>query len=64
MAFAVLLIIAGGLVFFVTEWVPLPGTAMSMCVAFYLVGAVDAPTALAAFSPGTAMIIVAMAIIS
>lgn len=63
MAYAVLLIIAIGLVFFVTEWVPLPVTAMSMCVAFHLVGAVDASTALAAFSSSTAMIIVCMAII-
>ncbi len=63
MAIAVLLIIAIGLVFFVTEWVPLPVTAMSMCVAFYLVGAVDASTALNAFASSTAMIIVCMAII-
>ncbi|MBR2561566.1 MAG: SLC13/DASS family transporter [Solobacterium sp.] len=63
MAIAVLSILAIGLVLFITEWIPLPVTAMSMCVAFYLTGAVDSSTALAAFSSGTAMIIVSMAII-
>lgn len=63
MAIAVLLILLVGIVLFVTEIIPLPVTAMSMCVAFYLTGAVDASTALAAFSSGTAMIIVCMAIV-
>lgn len=63
MSITVLLILAVGLVLFVTEVVPLPVTAMSMCVAFYLTGAVDASTALSAFSSSTAMIIVCMAII-
>ena len=63
MAIAVLLILLVGIVLFVTEIIPLPVTAMSMCVAFYLTGAVDASTALAAYSSGTAMIIVCMAIV-
>ncbi len=63
MAIAVLLILLVGIVLFVTEIFPLPVTAMSMCVAFYLTGAVDASKALSAFSSSTAFIIVCMAII-
>ena len=54
MAIAVLLILLVGIVLFVTEIFPLPVTAMSMCVAFYLTGAVDASKALSAFSSSTA----------
>lgn len=63
MAAAVILIILAALVLFITEWLPLPVTAMSVAVAFYLIGAVDASTALKSFSSSTAMIIAAMAII-
>lgn len=59
----VLLIIAIALVLFVTEWIPLAATAMGVAVSFYLIGAVDADTALKSFSSKTAMIIAAMAII-
>lgn len=63
MAAAVILIVLAALVLFITEWLPLPVTAMSVAVAFYLIGAVDASTALKSFSSSTAMIIAAMAII-
>ena len=59
----VLLIIGIALLLFITEWIPLAATAMGVAVSFYLVGAVDARTALESFSSGTAMIIAAMAII-
>lgn len=63
LAIAVILIILAALVLFVTEWLPLPVTAMGVAVGFYLIGAVDASTALKSFSSSTAMIIAAMAII-
>lgn len=63
MAYMVLAIMAIALILFITEWLPLPVTAMGVAVSFYLIGAVDASTALASFSSKTAMIIVAMAII-
>lgn len=59
MAAAVILIVLAALVLFITEWLPLPVTAMSVAVAFYLIGAVDASTALKSFSSSTAMIIAA-----
>lgn len=62
-AVLVLLIIAAALVLFITEWIPLPATAMAVAVSFYLIGVVDADTALESFSSSTAMIIAAMAII-
>ena len=62
-AVLVLLIMLVALILFVTEVVPLPVTAMSTAVAFYLIGAVDANTALKSFASGTAMIIAAMAVI-
>ncbi|MCI6887597.1 MAG: SLC13 family permease, partial [Lachnospiraceae bacterium] len=61
--YMVLAILAIALVLFITEWLPLPVTSMAVAVAFYLVGAVDAKTALAAFSSSTAMIIVSMSIL-
>lgn len=63
MAYWVIGILVVALVLFITEWLPLPVTSMSVAVAFYLVGAVDAKTTLAAFSNATATIIVCMAII-
>lgn len=51
MSFAVLAILLIGVVLFVTEIIPLPVTAMSMCVAFHLVGAADAKTAPARSPP-------------
>lgn len=63
MAGAVIFIILVALVLFITEWLPLPVTAMCVAVSFYLIGAVDASTALKSFSSSTAMIIAAMAII-
>ncbi len=63
MATAVILIILAALVLFFTEWLPLPVTAMSVCTSFYLIGAIDANTALKSFSSKTAMIIICMAII-
>ena len=36
MAAAVILIVLAALVLFITEWLPLPVTAMSVAVAFYL----------------------------
>ena len=62
-AILVILIILVALVMFITEWIPLPATAMAVAVSFYLIGAVDANTALKSFSSSTAMIIAAMAII-
>lgn len=63
MAYMVLGILAVALVLFITEWLPLPVTSMAVAVAFYFVGAVDAQTALEAFSSSTAMIIVSMSIL-
>ena len=54
MAYWVIGILVVALVLFITEWLPLPVTSMSVAVAFYLVGAVDAKTTLAAFSNATA----------
>ena len=62
-AILVLLIIVAALVLFITEWIPLPATAMAVAVSFYLIGVVDADTALKSFSSSTAMIIASMAII-
>lgn len=62
-AILVILIILIALVLFVTEWIPLPATAMAVAVSFYLIGAIDADTALKSFASSTAMIIAAMAII-
>lgn len=62
-AILVLLIIVAALVLFITEWIPLPATAMAAAVSFYLIGVVDADTALKSFSSSTAMIIASMAII-
>ena len=62
-AILVLLIIVAALVLFITEWIPLPATAMAVAVSFYLIGVVDANTALKSFSSSTAMIIASMAII-
>lgn len=62
-AILVILILLAALVLFVTEWIPLPATAMSVAVAFYLIGAIDADTALKSFASSTAMIIAAMAVI-
>lgn len=62
-AVLVLLIIVAALVLFITEWIPLPATAMAVAVSFYLIGVVDANTALSSFSSSTAMIIASMAII-
>ena len=59
-AILVILILIAALVLFVTEWIPLPATAMSVAVAFYLIGAIDADTALKSFASSTAMIIAAM----
>lgn len=59
----VILIMVLALVLFMTEIIPLPVTAMSVAVSFYLIGAVDANTALKSFSSSTAMIIAAMAVI-
>lgn len=63
LAFAVIAILAVALLLFITEWLPLPVTAMGVAVSFYLIGAIDAKTALESFSSKTAMIIAAMAII-
>ena len=62
-AILVLLIIVAALVLFITEWIPLPATTMAVAVSFYLIGVVDADTALKSFSSSTAMIIASMAII-
>lgn len=62
-AVLVLLIIAAALVLFITEWIPLPATAMAVAISFYLIGAIDGETALESFASSTAMIIAAMAII-
>lgn len=62
-AILVILIILIALVLFVTEWVPLPATAMAVAVSFFLIGAIDAETALKSFASSTAMIIAAMAVI-
>lgn len=63
MAVLVILVILAAIVLFVTEWLPLPVTAMGVAVCFYLIGAIDASTALKSFSSSTTMIIAAMAII-
>lgn len=63
MAAAVIFILAAALFLFITEWIPLPVTAMGVAVSFYLIGAIDATTALESFSSKTAMIIAAMAVI-
>ena len=62
-AVLVILIILIALVLFMTEIVPLPVTAMSVAVSFYLIGAIDANTALKSFASGTTMIIASMAVI-
>ncbi len=59
----VLLIVALALVLFVTELIPLPATAMLICVSCYFVGAIDVKEAFSAFGSGNVMIIAAMAII-
>lgn len=63
MAGTVILILIVALVLFFTEKLPLPVTAMAVCVSFYLIGAIDTSTALKSFSSKTAFIIVCMAII-
>lgn len=62
-AVLVLLIILAALVLFITEWIPLPATAMAVAVSFYLIGVIDGDTALESFASSTAMIIAAMAVI-
>lgn len=62
-AILVILIILAALVLFVTEWVPLPVTAMGVAVSFFLIGAIDSDTALKSFASSTVMIIAAMAVI-
>ena len=59
----VLIIIAVALVLFVTELIPLPATAMLVCVACYFTGAIDAKEAFKSFGSTNVMIIAAMAII-
>ena len=59
----VLLIIAIALALFVTELIPLPATAMFVCVACYFTGAISAKEAFSAFGSTNVMIIAAMAII-
>ena len=59
----VLLIVAIALVLFVTELIPLPATAMFVCVACYFTGAISAKEAFSAFGSTNVMIIAAMAII-
>ncbi|MCI8577973.1 MAG: hypothetical protein HFG64_10790 [Lachnospiraceae bacterium] len=58
----VLLIIAIALALFVTELIPLPATAMFVCVACYFTGAISAKEAFSAFGSTNVMIIAAMAI--
>lgn len=62
-AVMVILILIAALVLFVTEWIPLPATAMAVAVLFYLIGVIDAATALKSFASSTAMIIASMAVI-
>lgn len=50
-------------ILFMTELIPLAATAMSVAVGFYLIGAIDANTALKSFSSPTTMIIASMAVI-
>lgn len=59
----VLIIIAIALVLFVTELIPLPATAMLVCVSCYFTGAIDAKEAFKSFGSTNVMIIAAMAII-
>ena len=50
-------------ILFMTELIPLAATAISVAVGFYLIGAIDANTALKSFSSPTTMIIASMAVI-
>ena len=59
----ILIIVALGLVMFITEIIPLPATAMLISLLCYFTGAIDAKTTFKAFGSTNVMIIAAMAII-
>lgn len=63
MGVIVLLIVALGLVMFITEIIPLPATAMLVSLLCYFSGAIDAKTTFKAFGSTNVMIIAAMAVI-